>query len=272
MLITEQVIKRIGRIFWRGSEYPIWNSEKSEYSCLYVSTDIVYALAYSHPGSYKVETAKYLTQYFLNSRINLFNARFPKDYRKLEDYCRTHENYREFLKLLDKLKDYDWYNEVLGYESRERIIKAIKELNYDGFVNMESKGDYIKRNKPKKYSDTTVYGFDGIGIFDDSFLTINKVYYGWSDIQKISDIQNIREGAAHIINQHLYEICKNKELKIDDDLLKTLNKLTLMVFTYEEIENIVKNFDYKATDKRVKEIREWLRKGHRPIIFAENYI
>lgn len=269
MLITEQVIRRVGRIFWRGSEFKDWNSEKSEYSCLYVSTDIVYALAYSHPGSSKVEDSQYLTQYHLNTQINLFNAKSKKDYQKLEDYCRTHEESRKFLNTLPELKDYDWYNEILGYEKREELIQILKDLNYAGFVNVESKGNSYKRNKAKIFNNTVVYGFDGIGVFEEKALTKIKTYYGWDNIRKLQEIQEIRALGKSIINKHLYNY---KNFKLTAESLKVLNSLTLMVFTYKEIEEIVKNFDYKATDKRVKEIREWLRKGHRPIIFAEDYI
>lgn len=269
MLLTEQIIKRIGRIYWRGSNFENWEQEKSEYSYLYISTDVVYALAYSHLNSNNVENSKYLIQYNLNSQINLFNAKSKKDYQKLEDYCRVHKSYQKFLSKLDKLKNYDWYNEILGYEDREQIIQAIKEIGYDGFVNVESEGNVYKQNKPKKVSDTTLYGFDGIGIFDEKVLTKNKVYSGWENIKKLDEVKAVREIAKHIINKHLYFL---KNFELNQNLLEELNNLTVMVFTPKELIDIVLSFNYEKLDKKVKEIRETLKKGHRPIFFAERYI
>lgn len=269
MLLTEQIIKRIGRVYWRGSEFKSWDQEKSEYSCLYISADIVYALAYSHLNSSNVEDSKYLTQYCLNSQINLFNAKSKKDYQKLGDYCRIHKNYQKFLLVLVKLKSYDWYNDVLGFESREQIIQALKEMNYDGFVNIESEGNVYKQNKPKKVSDTTLYSFDGIGIFDEKVLTKVKVYFGWEKIKQLSEVKSVREAAKSIIIRYLYSL---KKFKLNQDLLEELNNLTIMVFTIKELIDIVSSFSYKVIDNKVQNLREFLKKEHRPIFFAERYI
>ena len=275
MLLTEQKIKRIGRRFWRGSQFKDWEKSKSIYNCLYITGDIFYAITYLKPGDFDFRDTGYLFEYWLKERINIFNPRYQKDYQKLEDYCRVH--CKRFLAILPKLKDYDWLD-VLSFNSREHLIGILKILGYEGFFNVENKQGKILRNLPFVVNESDLYGFSGLGIFNEDCLTLHKAYRGWSEISKLQEVKPlIEEAKAECAEKALFaynkvphlqsELDKKGPNKIKDDLAEKIiaeSFLPYFLMLDEEIYEFVYNFDFKKKLREERLLRKKLTESGRP--------
>lgn len=84
MLITEQKLKRLGRLFYRGSLYPDWGESLSLFKCFYVTSEPSYALYYATDED--THNVGYVTEFYLNKPYNLFNANSGKDFQILKTY------------------------------------------------------------------------------------------------------------------------------------------------------------------------------------------
>lgn len=245
MILTEQKINRIGRIYWRGSEYPDWNSNIPGHP-LYVTTKPVYAISYSEDkqGNYK-----YLFQFYLKEKINIFNMRYRKDEIKLEDFCRVYK-VSYLMNIFKYLKDEDWLT-VLSIQERNIFIKLLKQLGYDGFFNIECVGGSIKRNsmtfEPIK-DEMDLYGFSGLGIFDKKSLILNKTYFGWNQMKEISGVLVERKTQFNYIKKFLVNTWEPNKIINKEEL-----KSRFFLLTKEEINNIVDNFDYEKEKEALKE-------------------
>lgn len=88
MLISEQLTKRLGRIFYRGSQFKNWNESLSYYKCFYVTTEPSYALYYA--TNEENNTVGYVTGFFLKKECNLFNANSDKDFLILNNFLKKY--------------------------------------------------------------------------------------------------------------------------------------------------------------------------------------
>ena len=275
MILDEQKIKRVGRRFWRGSRYKEWQKSKSPYNCLYVTGDLFYAITYLKSEDSDYRENGYLIEYALKNRVSIFNARYSKDYKKLEDWCRLHDT--DFLKVLPKLKDYDWLD-ILSNLDRNRLLEILKSLNYDGFFNIENKQGKILRRIEAIKSEDDLYGFSGLGIFNENCLSRFNEYHGWKEITRLPEVKRLVETAKEECKSttlKLYESASEK-LEITPDILELL-KLSLVKYlvedsflpfflmTRDEIFEFVQDFNFEKELLKEEAYKKKMRKNHRPI-------
>ncbi len=270
MILKEQFLKNKNRIFWRGSTRENWDPTKTIYGCPYVTTDLLYALNFSKPPTKPiVNNSTYLTQFVIEKPLNLFNARSKKDVKKLEDFFRTNKM-NSWLKALPLLADNDWL-EIFEIEERELLITILKELNYDGFVNIEGSGGRILRNYLYTLNIQTkndLYGFNGIGIFDINNFKKVKVLRGWKDIKEEFDVKLLINSAKNEVYKFFLEN-ENKQLnEIIDELLK--NVFVWNFFTRNDLQHLYKDFDFEEMKKKVAKRKKFLEEAKRPICI--NYV
>lgn len=250
MLLNEKLLKNLGRTYWRGSYYDTFDKTKSVFKYLYVSNSVYYAMTYANRYGGTFDKIQYLTQYVLSSRSNIFNARYPKDYQKLEEYCRQKDPH--FLSELPELKDQDWAR-LLNKTEKEYLLDILQVLGYDGFFNIESfKGD-IKRNTDlNDYNPDYQYGFSAIGLFDEGCVTQVKQYHGWKQIREIDEVKELTEIAKQDCEKLATTVYQERseldEFEDFDELIESvISKICLtfsnvsMLLTAAEITEIVKN-------------------------------
>lgn len=230
MILSEQIIKRLSKIYWHGST----KNNDSSSNCFYLSTAIEYALRYARPNPKVTEVteSQYLTSYKLNTDLNLFNARCKKDIRVFERFCRVY-SCTNLLRYVEGLKHWDWLR-VLGSDRKTAFIESLREIGYDGFTNIESKAGTIYRYSG---SGEDQFGFSGIGIFDISKLTKLQQFYKWKNIKKIPELEDCRWTVQGLIGE---EILENKN---NSNLLNLIWSQTRVnqLFTKKEILDIIEH-------------------------------
>lgn len=243
MLITEQKLKRLGRLFYRGSLYPDWDESLSLFKCFYVTSEPSYALYYATDDeSHKVGC---VTEFYLNKPCNLFNANSDKDFQILKTYLTKKES-KISLRDLETLRTEDWL--LLGSDKKEELIKYLKELGFDGFVNFERvKGFFIKRNSGG------VRSFSGIGLFKPlEFFKQGKQYKGFSEISKIPKVKvDIESELKHIreFTEDKFDLVSSKKDLINLILLSGVNKYLV---TLDDIKNVLDSLNPEKLQERFK--------------------
>ena len=274
MILKEQFLKNKGRILWRGSKYKEWKSEV--FCCPYVSTQVLYALNFSKDFDKPiVENAKYLSQFVIKKPLNLFNARSQKDCRLLEDFFRKNKMY-DWLGALPLLADNDWLD-VFEIEEREYLIEILKELGFDGFVNIEGNSGKILRNAFYTLNVSVkndLYGFDRIGIFDFNNLMEVKTLQGWNEIKKEFEVQLEINSAKNEVLKNLFENWEgyknNLNLFVEDSLK---NVVVWNFLTRKEIEELYLNFDYENFKNKFEKEKLRLKENYRqlPVNYLKLY-
>lgn len=274
MVLKEQFLKNKGRILWRGSKYREWRP--GVFCCPYVSTQVLYALNFSKDFDKPiVENAKYLSQFVIKKPLNLFNARSQKDCRILEDFFRKNKMH-DWLESLPLLADNDWLD-VFEIEERECLIEILKELGFEGFVNIERNSGKILRNAFYTLNISVkndLYGFDGIGVFDFNNLMEVKTLQGWSEIKKEFAVQLEINSAKNEVLKNLFEnweIYKNNLNLFVEDSLKNVGIWNFL--TEKEIEELYKNFDYENFKNNFEKEKLRLKENYRqlPVNYLKIY-
>jgi len=266
MVLKEQFLKNKGRILWRGSKYKEWKS--GPFCCPYVSTQVLYALNFSKDFDKPiVENANYLSQFVIKKPLNLFNARSQKDYRILEDFFRKNKMH-DWLGALPLLADNDWLD-VFEIEEREYLIEILKELGFEGFVNIEGKSGKILRNAfytLDVFVKNDLYGFDGIGVFDFGNLMEVKTLRSWNEIKKEFEVQLEINTAKNEALRNLFENWEryknNSNLFVEDSLK---NVIVWNFLTRKDVEELYENFDYENFKNNFEKEKLGLKEKYRPI-------
>lgn len=243
MLITEQKLKRLGRLFYRGSLYPDWDESLSLFKCFYVTSEPSYALYYATDED--THNVGYVTKFYLNKPCNLFNANSDKDFQILKTYL-TKNKSSISLQDLKALRTENWL--LLGPDKKEELIKYLKELNFDGFVNFERvKGFLIRRDFGG------VRSFSGIGLFNPlKFFKQGKQYKGFSEVSKIPKVKtDIENELKHIkeFAEDKFDRVSSKKGLIGLIILSGVNKYLV---TLDDIENIVNGLNPEKLRERSK--------------------
>lgn len=266
MILKEQFLKNKGRILWRGSEYREWKPRV--FCCPYVSTQVLYALNFSKNFDKPiVENAKYLSQFVIKKPLNLFNARSQKDCRILEDFFRKNKMH-DWLESLPLLADNDWLD-VFEIEERECLIEILKELGFEGFVNIERNSRKILRNAFYTLNVSVkndLYGFDGIGVFDFNNLMEVKTLQGWNEIKKEFAVQLEINSAKNEVLKNLFEnwdSYKNNLNLFAKDSLR--NVMVWNFLTEKEIEELYRNFDYENFKNNFEKEKLMLKENYRQL-------
>lgn len=274
MILKEQFLKNKGRILWRGSKYREW--KPGVFCCPYVSTQVLYALNFSKDFDKSiVENAKYLSQFVIKKPLNLFNARSQKDCRILEDFFRKNKMH-DWLESLPLLADNDWLD-VFEIEERECLIEILKELGFEGFVNIERNSGKILRNAFYTLNISVkndLYEFDGIGVFDFNNLMEVKTLQGWNEIKKEFAVQLEINSAKNEVLKNLFENWEkyknNLNLFVEDSLK---NIMIWNFLTEKEIEKLYKNFDYENFKNNFEKEKLRLKENYRqlPVDYLKLY-
>lgn len=137
---------------------------------------------------------------------------------------------------------------MLGPDKKEELIKCLKELNFDGFVNFERvKGFLIRRDFGG------VGSFSGIGLFNPlKFFKQGKQYKGFSEVSKIPKVKtDIENELEHIreFAEDKFDLVSSKKGLIGLIILSGVNKYLV---TLEGIENVVNNLDPEKLRERSK--------------------
>lgn len=274
MILKEQFLKNKGRILWRGSKYKEWKS--GVFCCPYVSTQVLYALNFSKDFDKPiVENAKYLSQFVIKKPLNLFNARSQKDCRILEDFFRKNKMH-DWLESLPLLADNDWLD-VFEIEERECLIEILKELGFEGFVNIEGNSGKTLRNAFYTLNISVkndLYGFDGVGVFDFNNLMEVKTLQSWNEIKKEFAVQLEINSAKNEVLKNLFEnweIYKNNLNLFVKDSLKNVRIWNFL--TEKEIEELYKNFDYENFKNNFEKEKLRLKENYRqlPVDYLKLY-
>ena len=264
MILKEQFLKNKGRILWGGSKYKEWKS--GAFCCPYVSTQILYALNFSKNFDKPiVENAKYLSQFVIKKPLNLFNARSQKDCRILEDFFRQNKMH-DWLESLPLLADNDWLD-VFEIEERECLIEILKELGFEGFVNIERNSRKILRNAFYTLNVSVkndLYGFDGIGVFDFNNLMEVKTLQCWNEIKKEFAVQLEINSAKNEVLKNLFEnwdsYKNNLNLFVKDSLK---NVMVWNFLTEKEIEELYRKFNYENFKNNFEKEKLRLKENYR---------
>lgn len=260
MILKEQFLKNKGRILWR------WKS--GAFCCPYVSTQVLYALNFSKDFDKPiVENAKYLSQFVIKKPLNLFNARSQKDCRILEDFFRKNKMH-DWLESLPLLADNDWLD-VFEIEERECLIEILKELGFEGFVNIERNSGKILRNVFYTLNVSVkndLYGFDGIGVFDFNNLMEVKTLQSWNEIKKEFAVQLEINSAKNEVLKNLFEnwdsYKNNLNLFVEDSLR---NIIVWNFLTEKEIEELYRSFDYENFKNNFEKEKLRLKENYRQL-------
>lgn len=260
MILKEQFLKNKGRILWR------WKS--GAFCCPYVSTQVLYALNFSKDFDKPiVENAKYLSQFVIKKPLNLFNARSQKDCRILEDFFRKNKMH-DWLESLPLLADNDWLD-VFEIEERECLIEILKELGFEGFVNIERNSGKILRNVFYTLNVSVkndLYRFDGIGVFDFNNLMEVKTLQSWNEIKKEFAVQLEINSAKNEVLKNLFEnwdsYKNNLNLFVEDSLR---NIIVWNFLTEKEIEELYRSFDYENFKNNFEKEKLRLKENYRQL-------
>ncbi len=195
-------------------------------------------------------------QYTLSRTLNLFNPRNPTDLALIRK--RLPIGNQKWEELEKHLKDKDWFqNKVID---RKNIIKTIRQLGYDGFVNWESihkENDYFIKF-PNYYNDSM-----SIGVFDKSVLrkvgVLEQKDFAKEDrnfVKAHNEEMNYRSEQIAIAikdkmnkNQVMMEVFKScptltwAEIKLNEDRLFSAYCLGC---TFREVYNEAMNLDKKS--------------------------
>lgn len=161
MILTEQQFTNKSKIFYHGQIKKHSSISDANFNCFFVTSNFMYAVPYTKGRGRDIGV---IEKYRLAKPLNVFNPRNPVDLEKLKRKLGMNNTKWELL--VPHLKDKDWIqNKVID---RKKIIKCIKQLGYDGFVNWESihKDDY-NLPFPNYYNDSM-----SIGVFDKNSLQI----------------------------------------------------------------------------------------------------
>lgn len=243
MLITEQKLKRLGRLFYRGSLYPDWDESLSLFKCFYVTSEPSYALYYATDE--ESHNVGYVTEFYLNKPCNLFNANSDRDFQILKTHLTKPESSIS-LQDLKTLRTEDWL--LLGPSKKEELIKYLKELGFDGFVNFEHvKGFYLRRDFGR------IGSFSGIGLFNSSkFFKQGKQYKGFSEISTIPKVKaDIENELKHIkmFAEDKFDLVTSKNDLINLIKLSGVNKYLV---TLDDIKSVVNDLNPEKLRERLK--------------------
>ena len=234
MFLTEQHYKKLNKLYYHGQVFKDRDSSVTDYSCYYLTTDPFYAYQYSGPDGY-------IKIHRLKKSLNICNLKSKQDRLTVENYCRKNKLKNPLIQL-DILSEEDWLTHFQNNKNREDFILILKELNYDGFFNVEIE-DKIRGRILR--SDESL-GFPAIGIFDESNLITIQTIHGFENILKLPDIQKIHEKEKRHFQKELYFIYKkfNKLPQVEvNSLIKDFEKNCHSIIQSGEILGLLNNFN-----------------------------
>ena len=223
MLLNEQKYTNKNRLYYRGLKKE--DLTKKGFNETYLTTNIVYALSYAKINGI-------IEVYRLKNEANIFNMKSKQDEANLRKYCNSHMNqYKDYLKTFEKLKDNDWSKVMGGTLLRQPLIIAIKTLGYDGYFNYEIDGNFF--NETKKYFwniyEKPHVNFPSIAIFNDDIIEKVDTLKGEKllENEKIKKINSQEKGFALSFKpkDNSFDFVKNNTLTLSDEEINKIIKM-----------------------------------------------
>lgn len=159
MILNEQKFTNKSKIFYHGQVKKNSSEKDANFNCFFITNNFMYAVPYTKGRGRDIGV---IEKYRLARTINVFNPRNSVDLGFLKK--KLNMNNSKWQILVPQLIKSDWIqNTVID---RKKIIKCIKQLGYDGFVNWESihKDDY-NLSFPDYYNNSM-----SIGVFNKDSL------------------------------------------------------------------------------------------------------
>lgn len=258
MALQEQTYRGHKRIYYQGRAPDFDESKRTFKDVFYLTTSIVYAVSYAgEKGN--------VSSYVLKKDLNIFNAKSKQDYNKIKNVLSN-----DLLSYLDRLADEDWVFEDNLFEqtTKNKFIKIIKSLGYDGFFNYEVDKKFLRRMKKSPYWDfmnKVMIDNPSIGVFDESNLIkvdSNIDFKSESSYKEFSDLEK------NFIAYNLLNLLNND--KFDDEhkymLYKSLCN-NLMTLSKDEIYELVFSYDKDFILNNSKDFMkkfEYLKEANNP--------
>lgn len=235
MLISEQKHTNKNRIYYRGLRNNDLNNK--QYLETYLTTSLTYSFAYSGLNGV-------IESYCLKDTANIFNMRSKLDEGKLRVYCNNTKinslslaDYLKFNEISERLKNEDWLKVLEDLNKRKLLIKAIKELGYDGYFNFEITRDMINeyRQFPSfEFSDLHIKS-PAVAVFNINKSLIKIATYSGRELNSLAEIQKLKEKEKQYVistinnykernNDNIFIILRNKIKSLTDDELKEIIK------------------------------------------------
>lgn len=184
------------QFYYHESPFDTLDKSKARFNCTFLTNNYRYALEYSKKDNGKIG---YLYKITFKSSLNIFNIRHVLDDFKLNKHCDT--------KLYQFAHTSNWFSDS---DLRNKLLKNIFRLGYDGFFDFES----------DKFDNPS------IGVFDSNNLTVlekldlRNIRKEFSDLYE-SDLNNVQFWASQLYNSGY------KELDLISDLIFLDKSLTL---------------------------------------------
>ena len=258
MALQEQTYRGHKRIYYQGRAPDFDESKRTFKDVFYLTTSIVYAVSYAgEKGN--------VSSYVLKKDLNIFNAKSKQDYNKIKNVLSN-----DLLSYLDRLADEDWVFEDNLFEqtTKNKFIKIIKSLGYDGFFNYEVDKKFLRRMKKSPYWDfmnKVMIDNPSIGVFDESNLIkvdSNIDFKSESSYKEFSDLEK------NFIAYNLLNLLNNDNF--DDEhkymLYKSLCN-SLMTLSKDEIYELVFSYDKDFILNNSKDFMkkfEYLKEANNP--------
>lgn len=218
MFITEQLYRKINKLYYHGQSYKDRDNSLVEFNnCYYLTPDPYYAFNYSGINGY-IKILK------LKQNLNLCNFNSKQDQKILETYIRKHNTILSVEDIND-LKYNDWIDVFDNIENREIFLDLLKALGYDGFFNYENTNNlsrfYLKDKQP---------GFPAIGIFDTNNLIEIKTLYKINEFLEIDRIKNIFKKEKEFLKNQLFNLYQKEGPLSSENVNKLLKRNSIKYY------------------------------------------
>ena len=153
MVFNEQLYKNKQRKYFHGTPYETLDKSNDRFGCFFLTTDFSYAVTYS-----KIEEKGIFGNVFefhLKNPMNIFNIKSTMDRYKLQKSVSK--------ELYELAITNNWLTYSSNVALRKDLLKAIKDLGYDGFFD-------------KEVPPEDAYDNPTIGIFSIKNLVLVKKY------------------------------------------------------------------------------------------------
>ena len=130
MCLNEQKLTNKSRVYYHGTINRDEASAIPNFPWFSITTNFMYAVCYARKCQTEFGIIK---KFVINRELNVFNARCTTDSEKLRKTLNIDDS--KWSKIETILRDKDWI--LLGEKLRQKIIRTLMSLGYDGFFNFE---------------------------------------------------------------------------------------------------------------------------------------
>lgn len=259
MKLNEQWLKTHKRIYYNGHVLDFDEDKKIFKGVFYLTTFLPYAVSYAGENGI-------VSSYVLDKNVNIFNAKSKVDYNTIKPFLPS-----DLLPYLNRLANEDWVFEdnIFNQTIKNRFIKIIKYLEYDGFFNFEVDKKYLNRIKESRfwnYINKVMINNPSIGIFDKRNLILVEKSV---DYKNDEDYKEFSISEKNFIAYNILELLN--ENKFDEEhkqeLYDVLSEGQILTLSNQEIHNLIfscdKDYILNNSEEFMKKF-EYLRESTNP--------